>query len=804
MSGTQTGGTGSSGRRQVAVLGAGPSGLAAAFALTKTGRFDVHVYQMGWRAGGKCATGRDQSDYRSLQNGSHYLFGCYHNSFSLIRQAYAVLGSSDDPDKECFGRLEEEFESRNLLVGVQRYRRDPDVVPVDGAPWYRYMPQNMASPGDDAKLPTKFDWAIIIFQFALGFGIDLCALLLSSIYNGLFFRHSGPERFVGLRVCLWLFPLDPFDRSLRARLMRAPLWPIRWLFNGFFWLLSKVLHAFSYITVLLLPARLRAGFRRTFSWIGNRLLWFVRASTKWLLLASLRLPTTGSNAVQRSLILSDLAVTLLVGYFRDGLNRPGGFERIDREDFKAWLTRHGAHEDTVESSLITTWYDAVISYKNGDKEHPECSAGVAVQSMLRALLTYKGAFAYQMRAEVGDSFIAPVVKALETLGVQFHFYTRVKHVVVSPEARRVKRIELDVQCEHHGLGAEFMNVKDRRFPKRERRKSWPAKPLHCEACAALDPALDSYYSAHYVAKRTLLAREEAPAGTGEVFDLVVAALPLGMMEDVLVREKHPSERLAEGEDTRPGADAETANELISVADTEPAWKDCFGHVRHTESQALRIWFKVPLQPAGGRSLGWTQSPPILSGYRWPFNTWEDNSQATHIQNFGPNEEAKSIATVFGPLQTGEGSIRELRHFERQRQVAESSAWNFVVSNMVPLWPGLKNEGAEYGVDWNSFVDLENRSGPKRFNWQHVATNVGPLESYVQAAPNTLQYRLRADESQFSNLFLAGDWIRNGIEVGSVEGAVISGLKAARMIAGESVRIVGGDDFDCGTLFVNGV
>jgi hypothetical protein len=327
-----------------------------------------------------------------------------------------------------------------------------------------------------------------------------------------------------------------------------------------------------------------------------------------------------------------------------------------------------------------------------------------------------------------------------------------------------------------------MNVKDRRFPERGNRKAWPSKPRNCKACAELDPPLDSYYCRHFVARRQLVARDYAAPDDTETFDLVVATLPLGVMEDVLVREQDAG--------------------VVSVATSHAAWQSCFSHVRHTESQALRIWFRVPLKPAGSRSLGWTQQPPILSGYLWPFNTWEDNSQATHIHDFPEDQPPRTIATVFGPLETGELSIRDLSHLQSQTEIAKRSALNFVHSDMLPLWPGLKNDSAPGQVDWASFIDLNNAEGPDRFHWQHVIANVGPIESYVQAAPNTLQHRLRADESQFSNLLLAGDWTRNGIEVGSVEGAVISGLKAAKAIVGDSIRIVGGDDFDRGTLFVN--
>jgi uncharacterized protein with NAD-binding domain and iron-sulfur cluster len=36
--------------------------------------------------------------------------------------------------------------------------------------------------------------------------------------------------------------------------------------------------------------------------------------------------------------------------------------------------------------------------------------------------------------------------------------------------------------------------------------------------------------------------------------------------------------------------------------------------------------------------------------------------------------------------------------------------------------------------------------------------------------------------------LAGDWVRNGVGIGSVEGAVVSGLQASRAISGYPAKI----------------
>jgi hypothetical protein len=52
-----------------------------------------------------------------------------------------------------------------------------------------------------------------------------------------------------------------------------------------------------------------------------------------------------------------------------------------------------------------------------------------------------------------------------------------------------------------------------------------------------------------------------------------------------------------------------------------------------------------------------------------------------------------------------------------------------------------------------------------------------------------QYRLRTDQSGFSNLFLTGDWIK-GINAGCVEAAVMAGMQTSRAISGYPAVIEG--------------
>ena len=80
---------------KVAVIGGGCASIAAAFELTRPehkGRYQLTVYQTGWRLGGKGASGRGPAG-RIEEHGLHIWLGYYENAFKLLRECYAELGA---------------------------------------------------------------------------------------------------------------------------------------------------------------------------------------------------------------------------------------------------------------------------------------------------------------------------------------------------------------------------------------------------------------------------------------------------------------------------------------------------------------------------------------------------------------------------------------------------------------------------------------------------------------------------------------------------------------------------------------
>ena len=53
--------------------------------------------------------------------------------------------------------------------------------------------------------------------------------------------------------------------------------------------------------------------------------------------------------------------------------------------------------------------------------------------------------------------------------------------------------------------------------------------------------------------------------------------------------------------------------------------------------------------------------------------------------------------------------------------------------------------------------------------------------------------MKAAESGVSKLYLAGDWVRTGMNVGSIEAAAMAGKQAAKAISGRTIRIPGDVD-----------
>src|SRR5215470_19388858 len=81
---------------RVAIIGGGCAAVTTAFELSRPelgGRYQVTLYQQGWRLGGKGASGRGPAG-RIEEHGLHVWMGWYENAFRMLRECYAELAAA--------------------------------------------------------------------------------------------------------------------------------------------------------------------------------------------------------------------------------------------------------------------------------------------------------------------------------------------------------------------------------------------------------------------------------------------------------------------------------------------------------------------------------------------------------------------------------------------------------------------------------------------------------------------------------------------------------------------------------------
>jgi uncharacterized protein with NAD-binding domain and iron-sulfur cluster len=493
---------------RVAVLGGGVGGMTTAFELTATPelreRFDVTIYQLGWRIGGKGASGRNPEHANRIEeHGLHVWFGFYDNAFRLMRDAYEEL---DRPPKAPLATFYDAFKPCNELVLYDRQ---------DGG-WYPHEfhpPPNPLRPGDPGELPTFWEMAMTACRWALGRWHDL--------------REERPQ----LREAEPAAEYTPdwFDslaRDVAADVLALPLSGAEHLLE-----LAERLAATRarHTDFLLTPqaahpaflARLLNGFR---DW-----LWAV-ARDRCDEDPHLRLFFTMVDAIAAT----------VTGIVDDGVLERG-FDTVNDQEWAAWLRRHGAHEVTLgrtpaeRSPVLRAVYDVAFGYPGGDIDKANVAAGTATNDLLRLMFSYRGSLMYKMQAGMGDAVFTPLYQVLRRRGVRFEFFHAVTNLGVADQAKRVDRIDVVPQAtltvpEYEPL----VNVKGL--------DCWPSEPLWDQ----LEPAA---LGKDFEREPNPLNREPISLRRGEHYDEVVLGIPVGALGDICEELTQRDERFRRGVET---------------------------------------------------------------------------------------------------------------------------------------------------------------------------------------------------------------------------------------------------------------
>ncbi len=683
----------SRGKTRVAILGGGISALSTAYELTRPqrdGRYEVTVYQMGWRLGGKGASSRNAAHgHRIEEHGLHLWGGCYENAFRLIRACYARRENLPD---EALQTWQQGFQPRHTTVLQERMQ-------TGHTAWVQRFAALPTLPGEGDSVAGLSEMVWGLFKWGLGALFSAEGEQASTPFS----NHAAARTDTPTPV--WIDPAHPL-----AKLADEAQ--------------QHILRFLSHPGVLGVGTQ---GLRRAM----EALQWALHKFN-----ASLDRP-----GPRRSFITADYVFANLIGVLEDGLAiSPDGrlasygqwlnnLARIDGLDYRVWLQKHGAHDATLNSCIVRGLGDAVFN------SGYEGAAGAALNGLLRLNLTYRGAIFWQMQAGMGEVVFTPLYEALKAQGVRFEFFHRVEALQLDARRRRVRSIKMTRQAQVREGG--YQPLVEVPHPDGTLR-CWPAEPdwQQLRGGAALSASQIDFESSDAVPGQETIEVSD--------FDQVVLGIPIAALPPL-------------------------TTELVKA---RPQWAAMFEHIKTTPTQSAQLWFERT-----GPELGWQDGNATCTAYAEPLDTWAEMS---HLLRTEAQPNARHIAYLVGSIQHEVGANPETEVRELTESWLKANAGH-LVPGFVDSTGELKHEAllADTGVE-----------GSARLDAQYYRANTKASEQYALSIPGSARYRLRPHQSGFDNLLLAGDWTKTGLNVGSIEAAVMSGLRAAKGITQDDVLIVG--------------
>lgn len=682
-------------RHKVLIVGGGPSALTCAWSLTATpelrARYEVTVLQMGWRLGGKGASGRDLERHARIEeHGLHIMFGFYDNFFRVMQETYRELGRPAGAPLATFDDAFHPAESGTLEWFYDDVWRPITIT----------FPRNDARPGSGTVYNSSGTYLWTLLAGAVG--VTLGSRALAHLQHLIFPFGKRWERSAGGSPAAGVS--DPlvavFVECLKAVLDAASA-------------VDRAAHELAPELMALLSKAERA-------------------------IATVVDRVAGGNSTA-ALVLSflDFGQALLRGVLADRVLDPGGFERIDGEDWADWLVRHGMLDEHRDCPGVKFVYDAAFSYPLGG-DRPRMAAGTAMRCILRVGGTYKGAAYYKMQGAMGDVIVAPLYQVLRERGVTFRFFQQVTKV--EAEGNRLARVHVQAQAVVRAGADRYEPLLDvKGLP------SWPNRPLwdqladFPDAWKADPSAFESYYAEAPILPATVLSQ-------GVDFDTCVLATPVQCLPFV-------------------------APELCA----RPAWAEMVKTVQASQTVALQLWFTKSTH-----ELGWKGEAPLVSDFSDPINTWCDMSQTLPREDWPAGAAPRSVQYFTGQ-QPGPAMCppRTDRTFPaRMKAAALADAAQFMETQLATLLPNARDAAAQGGVDNALLVD------------RYVRSNCEPSERCTLSLPGSNRHRLRADGSGVEHLRLAGDWIDNSLYAACLEGAVMGGLLCGNTFDGVDQPLVG--------------
>jgi len=747
-------------RRRVVVLGGGQAALTAAFQLTDPANprhreVEVTVYQIGWRLGGKGATGRntEPGNYARIEeHGFHNWFGFYDNSFRQLQSCYGELGRAPG---QPLATWQEAFIPAHQVAFIETYKGRQ-------SEWILRAPPNQETPGVGKDFLPLWEYLLMIIEalvehFQQPPPLDAPAPVRAPL-------GARSRLMIALNLARSLSCQGAAEGARPHGLRPAQI--------------AQLLQRAPRMLAGLIPDRVRRQGERVVE-RGVALALRLFMSSLW---SHLR-PHLDNDDLRRSWILGNFAYGCINGIIADNLIERG-LDAANDQDFRAWLGRHAFPDGDVmmSSPVVRSVYDSSFAYENGDTSTPPGASfppaaryetGIVLRGAIRGLFSYRGALTYRFAAGTGDSCYAPMYQVLKRRGVKFKFFHRV--VELRPGAgpgRPIERITIARQADLRAPGGAtayepLIDVKG--LP------CWPHRPrfdqlvggeqLQASGVDLEDPPADF-----------------ADAGTevlemGRDFDAVVLGISVGGLARV----------------------------CAPLLQQSPRWRLMTQRIKTVRTQALQTW-----SDRTAAELGWTPPGQDIASVLWEYdrdnilNVWGDLSEIARWEGWPAGQAPRNIAYFCGPMRDDPApppgaappppATAASAHATVRRAVV-----NLLCNGVGVIWKEACHEvGGRPTFRWELLVDRRPGAqlGESRVDAQYFRANVADSERYVLSVPGSSQYRLPAhDPTEFSNLYLAGDWTQCTLNCGCMEAATISGMLCSHALTGyPKRRDISGVDF----------
>ena len=460
--------------------------MAAVWELSRpehAGRYEITVFQEGWRLGGKGASGRGRNG-RIEEHGLHIWLGFYDNAFRMMRECHAELEAQGRG--ELFGDWRDAWSPEN---DVALYS-----VTEDGGfqRWDAHMPPRAGLPGDPLPAGQVFSLA---YYMARAFDLFRTLLLDTTVEGRGLGPTPGPDgRVETSEAVAYLMRLGGFATA--ATLAEG---------LGVLAALLRSVGGASDTGLLKAAEAICAQLRQ---WIEDR--WLADDDHRFMW------------------EVADLTLASMLGLIRTGVMfDPRGLDAIDDYECREWLRMNGASLRSLQSPFLRGLYDLSMGYEDGDLQRPRLSAGQGLRGTLRTFFGYRGAFMWRMRAGMGDVVFAPLYEALQSRGVRFEFFHRLTNVGLpqgSADGRsHVESLRFDVQA----------RIRDGRpyapLVTVAGRPCWPSAPDYAQLADGDRLVREGWdFESHWDRRRV----DEKTLEVGRDFDLVLLGVGLGAVPHV--------------------------------------------------------------------------------------------------------------------------------------------------------------------------------------------------------------------------------------------------------------------------------